>query len=273
MTVKIDVENRHKNHRLRLLVHTDVHSDVSLSSQPFDCVARSNVHVYPELRNDWTEPNNGLVSVRDRNKQVSIFHNGLYEYEHLNDVRGTIALTLMRSTARIANDPMCCGDVNAPDPLWDAPENQCLRCVSYRLAIRPGQASSAMLMREMQCFHVPLLSVFDAADSTEFSGGRPYVGDPDVQEYWHRLPGDEEKILPLKSGEVELDAGVVFSALKRSHDRQDWILRFFNPAEERAHLDSLNLVANVSDFDERKGGAPWNVKKSVGMKKVVTLRF
>lgn len=273
MDARIEVDNTSKDHRLRLLVHTDVHSDESLSSQPFDCIRRSNMHEHPELRDDWTEPNNGLVSVRDWNKQISIFNDGLYEYEHLDDSRGTIALTLMRSTARIANDPMCCKDVNEPDPMWDAPENQCLRTVSYRLAIRPGQAGEAQLMREMQCFHVPLLAVFDAADSTKFSGGRPYVGDPELQQYWHRLPDNAERVFPMKRLGLKLDSGVVFSAYKRSHDRASWIVRFFNPSEEAVGVQEIRQEAEWSELDERKTGRAWKNGTPVGAKKIVTLRF
>lgn len=273
LTTDVRVENEQKNHRLRLLVHTDVYSEENISSQPFDCIRRSRNPEFPELREDWTEPCNGLISVRDWNRQVSIFSNGIYEYEHLRNARGTIALTLMRSTARIANDPMCCQDTTAPDPMWDAPENQCLRTVSYRLAIRPGQAGKAMLMREMQCFQVPLLSVFDAADSRKYSGGRPYVGDPELQEYWHRLPGEAERTLPLSCGGMVVDKSVVFSALKRSQDRDAWILRFFNPADEKAGVRLPALDAEVSDLDERTGGRPWKPGTSIGAKKIITLRF
>ncbi|VGO15636.1 Mannosylglycerate hydrolase [Pontiella desulfatans] len=273
LAVSAEVDNRRENHRLRLLVHTDVHSDECLSSQPFDCVRRSGSPPFPDLRDDWTEPNNGLVSVKDWNKQFSIFNNGIYEYEHLRDARGTIALTLMRSTARIANDPMCCQDTHAPDPMWDAPENQCLRKVSYRLAIRPGQATEAALMREMQGFQVPLLAVFDAVDSRKFSGGRPYVGEPGLQEYWHRLPGDPEINFPLQREGLALDEKAVFSALKRAHDRAAWILRFFNPAENAMVAEAPKLEARVSDLDERTGGAEWSAGMKVGAKKIVTLRF
>jgi alpha-mannosidase len=273
MAVGVDVDNQTKNHRLRLLVHTDVHDEENISSQPFDCVRRNRNPEFPELRDDWTEPNTGLVSVSDWNKHITIFNDGIYEYEHMRDARGTIALTLMRSTGRIANDPMCCQDTSAPDPMWDVPENQCLRTVSYRLAIRPGKAGEATLMQEMQCFQVPLLTIFDAVDSRKFSGGRPFVGDPELQEYWHRLPGLEEQVLPLIREGFKVDPAMVFSAYKRSHDRGAWILRFFNPAETSEAVKQPLLAAEVSELDEREGGEAWSVGNPVGAKKMVTLRF
>ena len=270
LSVDVEVDNQTENHRLRLLVHTDVSSRENLSSQPFDCIRRSQPEL-ADLRDDWTEPNTGLVSVADWNRQISVFNNGLYEYEHLNDARGTIALTLMRSTARIANDPMCCGDLHAPDPMWNAQENQCLRKVSYRLGIRPGQANEATLMREMQCFQVPLMTVFDAVDSRKFSGGRPFVGDPDLQQYWHRLPEETERTLPPARSGLSLDDSVVFSTLKKTHCRDAWVLRFFNPAVAAATVRVPVESATVSDLDERSGGPDWD--GLAGAKKIVTLRF
>jgi alpha-mannosidase len=255
LAVDIEVENQQKNHRLRLLVHTDVHSEEHTSSQPFDGIRRSRNPDFSDLSDDWTEPSNGLVSVEDWNKRLSIFNNGLYEFEHLRDARGTIALTLMRSAA------------------WDAPEDQCLRKVSYRLAIRPGQADVTTLMQEMQCFHAPLLAIFDAVDSKKVTGERLFVGDTEFQEYGHRLPALEEQVLPLTREGFKVDPAMVFSAYKRSHDRAAWIVRFFNPAETPVDVKQPVFNAEISELDERKGGEAWSAVNTVGAKKIVTLRF
>jgi alpha-mannosidase len=273
MNIDVDVDNRTENHRLRLMVHTDLASTDNLSAQPFDLIKRSSIPETPALRCEWTEPNAGLVSVADENRQLSLFNDGIYEYEHLNDDRGTVAVTLMRSTARIANDPMDTGDGRAPDSLWDAPENQCLREVSYRLAIRPGKAAAAQLLREMQCFQVPMLPVFDAVDSRKFSGGRPFNGDLSLHQHWHRLPKAGELVLPLRREGLTLDSSMVFSALKKSHDRTAWIIRFFNPAEAGSAVENPVPGAAKSGLDEYDGGDAWNGPESVGGKKIVTLRF
>lgn len=273
MNINVVVDNCTENHRLRLLVHTDVESTDNLSAQPFDVIKRSSIPDTPALRCEWTEPNSGMVSVTDDHKQMSIFNDGMYEYEHLNDGRGTVALTLMRSTGLIAIDPMDSGDGLAPDPLWAVPENQCLRTVSYRLGIRPGRADAATLMREMQCFQVPVLAVFDAVDSRKFSGGRPFNSHPATQFQFHRLPAEEERTLPMMREGMELDRSVVFSALKKSHDRQAWILRFFNPSENASEVSLQIQGALASDLDERYGAAKWGHLEAIDAKKIVTLRL
>lgn len=273
LDVRVTVENRRKNHRLRLLVRTDVQSDENWSSQPFDCIRRNRNPEFPELRDDWTQPNNGLVSVKDKNRQVSVFNEGIYEYEHLRDGRGTLALTLVRATARIANDPMCCGDPYPPDPMWDAPENQCLRTLSYRLAIRPGSADEARLMRELQCFLVPLRTVSAAADLRKFCDGRPYIDDPDLHKIDYRFPPEEERRQPLCGRGLRLDKALVFSAWKRAQDRDGWILRFFNPAETAVTAESPEIEATISDLDEREGKTAWEPGTTrIGPKEIMTLR-
>lgn len=259
LAIDAKIDNRQRNHRLRLLVRTDVHNEESISSQPFGCIRHGRGQ---EPRTDWTEPNNGLVSVKDWNKQISIFNNGIYEYEHLRDSRGTIALTLMRSTGGIG-----------PGTIQDAPESQCLSVVTCRLAIRPGQAGEAVLLQEMQCFQVPMLTVFDAVDSRKFSGGLPYVGDPDLQENLYRLPKDKDRMLPASRCGITVGENVVFSTLKRSNDRDAWILRFYNPSDEPVNVLQPELTAEISELDERVGGLPWRAGATVGAKKIITLRY
>ncbi len=278
LDVAVEVDNRSENHRLRLLVNTDVQSDENISSQPFDCIRRNRVPELPDLRDDWTESNNGLVSVQDRRRGMTIFNEGLYEYEHLQGLRGTLAFTLVRSTGRIANDPMCTGsDDVEPSAMWAAPENQCLRKVSFRLAVRPGCAAEAELMREMQAFHTPLISAFSAADSRKFSGGRACVQDSDLQEFFYREPPADQVNLPLCDGGPALSGAVVFSALKRAERGRGWVLRFYNPSDEAAQaavafsrpVSSL-VTANLKE--EPEGGAV-NGDLMAGAKRIVTLRF
>lgn len=230
LKVRVDVDSCCEDRRLRLLVHTDVHSDVSWSSRPFDCVRR---RFHSEMESDRVEYNNGLISVRDWNHQLSVFNTGIDEYDHLRDKRCTIALSLTK----------------------DDSENQ---SQSYRLAVRPGRADEAALLREMQCFQMPLLSIFDAADVSRFASV-------------HLM--EDERVLPARKKGLALDSSAVFSALKRSFARDAWILRFFNPAETDERMALVLLNAGVSDFDEKQGAERWVAGTVVAPKEIVTLRF
>ncbi len=161
--------------------------------------------------------------------------------------------------------------------MWAAPENQCLRKVSFRLAVRPGCAAEAELMREMQAFHTPLISAFSAADSRKFSGGRACVQDSDLQEFFYREPPADQVNLPLCDGGPALSGAVVFSALKRAERGRGWVLRFYNPSDEAAEATvafsrpvSSLVTANLKEEPEE--GAV-NGDLMAGAKKIVTLRF
>lgn len=278
LDVDVVVTNRAINHRLRLLVNTDVQSDDNITAQPFDCIRRCRIPEFPELRQDWTDSNSGLVTVKDAVRQMSVFNEGIYEYEHLQTPRGTIALTLVRATGRIANDPMCTGkdDVEAA-PTWAAPENQCLRTVAFRLAIRPGAANGARLMREMQFFQTPLISEFWAADSRKFSGGRACVQDSELQEFFYREPAPDAVNLPLSSSGVELHGDVVFSSLKRAERGRGWILRFFNPSDTETTVEirfarPVTFIKRANLREEAEGPSLGPVIPA-SAKKIVTLRF
>lgn len=220
LVVQANVDNSCKIEPIRLWVRTDVHSDESWGSQPFNCVRQATCLSHSQF-------NDGLVSVRDWNHQFSIFSDNTCEYEHLCDKRGTIALIFVKGG-------------------------------TYRLGMRPGKASEAALMREMQCFQVPLCEASDAVDRTKFN--------------LDNLP-ENEQILPLKKKGLALDSSMVFSTLKRSFARDAWVLRFFNPSEQAQRAELVLPNAEVSDLDERKGEEHWTAGTVVESKKVVTLRF
>ena len=242
------VDNVSKDHRLRMLVHTGVDTDRNMSSQPFDCVERGRYPEQPDLKVDWTHPNNGWVSVGDGNDQLSVFTDSIYDYEHLQDTRHSLAFTCVRATGRIIDDIFgLTGGKIPPSPEWVSPENQSLRRTPFHLAIRPGHVSPAGLGREWQCWTTPLPTAFDSVDPHKFvEGGRACVQDTELSEMFHRDPPLDEVNLPRRSEGVSVDGAVVFSAYKRKEDRSGYVLRMYNPASEAAPIE-LSGVASVRD--------------------------
>ncbi len=242
LDIRGDVGNASKDHRLRLLIHTDVDTDRNLSSQPFDCIERLRYPEQSDLKNDWVQPNNGWVSVRNLHQQFSVLTDGVYDYEHLSDSRHSLALTWVRSTGRITNDSFgLASNGVVPAPGWAAPENQCLRSIPFHIALRPGWVSPAELFKEQQCWASPLLTGFDSANSHRFMGGRPCLQAADLSETFYRdLPLDEVS-LPLRDAGPEIGGDVVFSAFKQAEERHGYLLRFFNPSFETKTV-SLNAT-------------------------------
>jgi alpha-mannosidase len=263
------VKNASKDHRLRLLVHTGIDSDVSLAAQPFDCVERLRYPKQEGLNTDLSQPVAGWVSVKDGAEQVSVLTDGHYDYEYLRDERHSLAFTCVRSTGRITNDLFGAnGNGVAQSPEWAAPENQCLRNIPIHLGVRLGEASPAALFREQQCWVSPLLTGFDSVDPHKFMTGRPCVQSADLSEMFFRDPSPAEVCLPLCFAGIELDGDVVFSACKQREDRQGMLLRFFNPAVEEKVV-SVKGTGSLQDITLAETTQDNSLKQQRGMEPVL----
>jgi len=228
------VANASKDHRLRIWVHTGIDTDRNTSSQPFDCVERKRFPEQPDLKQDWTHPNDGWVSVSDGNHQLSVLTDSMYDYEHLPDDRHSLAFTCVRSTGRILAVEFDLTTKEAsPSPEWACPENQCLRTIPFHLAIRPGRISNAGLIREQQCWMTPLLTGYDSVDPHKFLEGRACLQDAEaLTEMFYRDPPPDEMNIPFRSHGVALSEGAAFSAYKRIEKKDGYVLRLYNPSSD-----------------------------------------
>lgn len=230
--IKGTVNNRTQDHRLRLLVHTMIDAEDCTAAQPFDSVRRPRLTFEKGRTEDLAQPVSGWVSVRKNDDQFALMTQGVYDYEYLDDKLKSLAITLVRSTGRIANDPFCEDNGTAPAPEWSAPENQCLRTRSFNVALKLGVSTNAQLFREQQCWASPLLTGFDSTDPHKFMTGRPCVQSADLDErFFDTLPENEVSLPRYQSG-IELSEDAVFSAIKQSENREGSILRLFNPESD-----------------------------------------
>ncbi|RKX39094.1 MAG: hypothetical protein DRP64_14685 [Verrucomicrobia bacterium] len=273
------VDNASKDHRLRILVHTGIDTDRNLSSQPFDCVERSRYPEQPDLKVDWTHPNNGWISVSDEDVQLSVFTDSMYDYEHLSDARHSLAFTCVRATGRIVDDAfgLTVGKI-PPSPEWSSPENQSLRRTPFHLAIRPGRISNAELFREQQCWMTPLLVAFDSVDPHRFMEGESVVQDSDLSEMFYRDVPLDEVVLPHRAEGVSLNGNAVFSAYKRKENHSGYVLRMYNPADETVsvELSGVTSVRKTTLAEISMGEAlPVNgvYEQEVLAKRIVTLEI
>ena len=156
LQVRINIENKVKDHRIRILFPTSIKTNISISGSPFDAVIRDKSTnkkgdgYYPE------RPNTTYINV-DQEKEfgLAIFNEGLYEYENLKDVKNTIALTLLRGNGQNNSKLLDFYAFNEKT----APGNQCLGKHSFNLAIFPhkGDHLSAEIHRKAESFLNPLV--------------------------------------------------------------------------------------------------------------------
>ncbi|RKX45364.1 MAG: hypothetical protein DRP64_04860 [Verrucomicrobia bacterium] len=271
------VANASKDHRLRIWVHTGIDTDRNTSSQPFDSVERNRFPEQPDLKQDWTHPNDGWVSVSDGKHQVSVLTDGMYDYEHLPDARHSLAFTCVRATGRILAVEFDLTTKEAsPSPEWACPENQCLRTIPFHLAIRPGRISNAGLIREQQCWMTPLLTGFDSVDSHKFLEGRPCLQDSELTEMFYRDIPPSETNLPHRAQGVALSEGAAFSAYKRTEKQDGYVLRMYNPSSDAASIavSGMESVREMTLAEVPLGEArsvEREYERGVPAKRIVTL--
>jgi len=234
--VKVSVQNKARNHRLRAVFDFGQALAGTTSSAPFDLVYRPYQEIATAVRTR-DEPCSGLIAAGD----WAILTEGLHEYELRDSARGIVALTLLRAVGQIGSDV---GTPETAPEIWLCPGAQCERTVEARftlitpLAIKEGADSSestildASLRALDEEFIAPLVR-YDAGDKRRFIGGRPAVQESDIREVFYKPDRWPELKLPSQSSALRIDGGnVQVSAVY--HVEGKLVLRLYNPSGKEA---------------------------------------
>ncbi|MFF2481401.1 alpha-mannosidase [Paenibacillus sp. NPDC058071] len=195
------IDNRSKDHRLRVLLPSDADASVHFADSVFEVAKRQS-----EPSAVWENPSNcqhmqAFVDVHDDSRGLTIAGKGLNEYEVLLDVRNTIALTLLRSVGEV-------GDWG----VFPTPEAQCLGLQEAEWLILPygGANERFSAYREAYRFQVPVTVVQIGLQAGELALAYNFLA-------WQ---GD----------------GLAFSNLKINEERGDCMARWFNLSPETTKL-------------------------------------
>ena len=276
------IDNKAKDHRIRLVFDPGTVSETSTADIPFDIVThKSDDHFFNTMSK--VLPNTSFAALTDEAKGtgVAVLSKGQHEYEHLIDSAGksALAFTLSRSTGFIThsgNFDEIVGDT------FKCPENQLIREIDGEFAVVPffGDVISANIPKESKAFRNPAEIYFTACDHKKFSGGRTAVQDTRLEELFY-LPDPYESV-KIQSGEGTLSLGnpnILVSAYKISEDRKAYILRLFNPTKSEQHY-ALKIEGEIqsSQMDERAGelidkNENGEAELDIEPKQIVTLRI
>jgi len=100
LKIKVMVNNQSLDHRLRLVIPTDINAPFHYAETNFDVVKRTSER--PDTSN-WVEqpmydfPFNNFVDVASENRSIAVFSDGIKEYEYKNDERNSLCFTLLRA--------------------------------------------------------------------------------------------------------------------------------------------------------------------------------
>lgn len=265
LEIEITLDNRAKDHRLRMLFPSGVFSPTAHSAMQFDVLERP---IAPKPINPgefWIEdppstfPMHGWMDISDpaQGRGLCVVAQGLHEFEVLNTSFREVAVTLLRAVgylgARLDPTTIAWG----AGPGFETPEAQLQTTLNYRLALVPHTAAwhADEVWREAAAFLVQPRAITTAE------------------------PGSKKH--PASAGWLKVEGeNAVLSAVKRSEDGAALVIRLYNPSEQAAEA-SITLpvqprAAHTADLEENsleplplEGGT---LRVPLGAKKIVTLR-
>jgi len=285
--IKTVVENTAEDHRLRVLVPTDLVTDSSYADGPFDVVKRPvelpQVEVSKEFLRigevlgwkmppvegrpeGWIEdavpiyPSQTFVDVNDGDHGVTVIHKGLPEYEVKRTSEGTIiALTLLRCVGWLSRPDLLTRRGNA-GPMIPTPEAQCpgKHVFEYSLAPHRGTYVTGKTYQLAHQFNASL----KALQTEKNRGSLPPV---------------------LSFVSIEPDE-LVLSAVKKAERKDALILRLYNiadkeimgkvklykPVKEAVFVD---LNENPTDNRPLKVSSEGLLNLKVGPSKIVSVKL
>jgi len=246
--IETTVQNRAKDHRLRVLFPTNLAVDAAWAEGQFDVLQRSMV---PPA--EWgphaaaSYPQQSWCDVSDGGVGLAVLNQGLPEYQLYSCPDRSIALTLLRCVGTISG----AGDAPGADPV---PEAQCQGTYTFRYSVAPhrGYWNDAQIWRQGHAFAAPLLAV--QAD-------------------------DHDGMLPPIHSFLQLEPPeLVLSAVKRAEDGELLVVRFYNISSEPV-TGTLSIPGMVqawsANLNEQKGEElpihEGSAAIEAGPKRIVTL--
>lgn len=226
--MNVELENRVKDHRIRLLFQGIGAADEVLAGGQFDVVRRQwdagssyqrDANSQPFWK--WLAPVHGAAG-------CAIFAKGLHEYE-MTDSGCTAGITMLRGveTINLREEARMEEDLQ--------PKGQCLGRTEVDLALRPFSLDSVTptrLYQEAELFHQGVECKLLALDEARWNKGRAWVQDTMHKGVFMEInPNADRPKLPASGSFLKVDGEVMVSALKWSTDGKGPLLRVYNVEE------------------------------------------
>lgn len=207
----VSYTNTVRDHRLRVLFPSGVHTDVVNVDENFDVVTRAialpegvgwNEAPYPTKHIDR------FLYLSDEERSFALITKGLPEYEVIDDSLRTVALTLVRGVGTLARRDLN-NRKDQAGPVCPTPEAQSLGHYTFEFALYTyrGEQDNSRLLRQACTFIAP-----------------PHVASKE------KAAGDLPEKLSFFSVTPK---SIEVTALKPAQDQDMAVLRLFNPTEHK----------------------------------------
>ncbi|HHU7834373.1 TPA: mannosylglycerate hydrolase [Escherichia coli] len=221
--VDINLDNQADDHRLRVLIPTSFNTDSVLADTQFGSLTRP---VNDSAMNNWQQEGwkeapvpvwNMLnyVALQEGRNGMAVFSEGLREFEVIGEEKKTFAITLLRGVGLLGKEDLLLRPGRPSGIKMPVPDSQLRGLLSCRLSLLSytGTPTAAGVAQQARAWLTPV-------------------------QCYNKIPWDAMKLnkagfnVPESYSLLKMPpVGCLISALKKAEDRQEVILRLFNPAE------------------------------------------
>ncbi len=220
--IKTSVENRARDHKLRVMFPTGIQTDYSFAESAFAVEKRcllweetgDNMEGYFAFK-----PMQNFVDISDGKEGLAFLNKGMREYEVLDDASRNLAITLLRTHRAY----MTANGVMTPQELDKYPGSHVLGSLQFQYALYPHQGNwqEGAVLQEAYSHKVPLKIIQGVSNKGEL---------PPLAQFF----------------EIEPQEKLILSALKQAEDGEGILIRFWNCTKEALQARIKTLLPLTS---------------------------
>ncbi len=282
--VMSEVDNRARDHRLRVCFPTEIQAAHSYADGHFDVIKRE---IDLPAKDKWaqqpvpTRHQRYFVDLSDGTYGLTVLNRGLPEYEVVSEkgARKVVALTLLRCVSWLSRGDLLTRPRDA-GPSHEAPEAQCLGRHTFEYALLPHSGDWEQVYQEAYDYGAPLRLI--RGDEHEGYDPRDWGLEP-LENSLHMKDIPRTGELPGQLSFLSIQpAALVLSAVKRSERSEGLIVRFYNVTAEpvtakvklfRPVAEAFRVNLNEEQIEPLRVGPEGAVSLPVKGKEVVTLEL
>ncbi|UKJ21867.1 alpha-mannosidase [Enterobacter mori] len=247
--VESTLENSHCDHRLRLLIGSDIHTRHAIASQPFAIIQRETGYDgenwqgrYREMPVD-IETSEGIIAIAEAGKALVVNSRGMKEFQIIGSEPAAIALTLFKATGVLGrNDlnwrPGRASGIN--NTVVETPDAQLLKPLCFSFTVALADNSGHLTLRQLE----------NQAAGQPFTYQRQtlHTLDHRLERFSLRLP---ERRLPAEFSLLTLPEPLILSALPHAQQLHGTVVRVFNAGTQPVPVpESLAAFHQINYLEE-----------------------
>jgi mannosylglycerate hydrolase len=256
----INLDNQADDHRIRVLIPTPFNTDVVLADTQFGSLTRpvKDCAMNVWQQEGWKEAPvpvwnmlNYAVLQEGRNG-IAVFSEGLREFEVIGEENKTFAITLLRGVGLLGKEDLLLRPGRPSGIKMPVSDSQLRGSFSCRLSLFSyiGTPVTAGVAQQARAWLTPV-------------------------QCYNKIPWDAMKLNKAKFNVPESysllkmpPVGCLISALKKAEDRQELILRLFNPAELTSCDATVAFSRKVMTCTETMMNERFNTEKNEVLKEL-----